>query len=539
MRMYFFMLTVLIMIRKTIFLNWLDKHVLFNKNFISKSYSSNGKIFRKLDYYELVLNQQCSNGYLQMLYTIAFDFNKDLYSNLDTLTNAIKKWKSQHPFLNCTVLNKDQIDNANKRILFERYFIQVLSDTDEKRLKNVQYLEYKSTKESANENNIWVQLNDLFLNCPIPHENKYLWRLVFIKLNLNRFCLIFNCYHDIGSGKTAHCLTKQLLSIIDSSFNNKSLASVFYKVPDSLETHLYNNNEKIIDDIRLPKEDIELNNKYFKVPKSIHETNQSNSLLNLNGLLVDYENKLPSNLYTHDLPLNVVAEKFKFDKTTTKKLFDKLKSNGVKPTGCFGTIISTSVYKAFKKFDINQSEIIYAASINLNQFLTEKLKPGQMGYYGTRAVNKIESTVLDSVLTSNDLKTFWNVSKIECEKIKKMVDEKRMLEYPKIRKKYIQKMSQFNSNKAEDSFKVHFILSNIGSIENLPENIGGFKILDLYCETTTPKYGVNSHLFIAYLLITADELHVAFEISTALKQDFRRCIIDSVKKNVENILIED
>ena len=172
-----------------------------------------------------------------------------------------------------------------------------------------------------------------------------------------------------------------------------------------------------------------------------------------------------------------------------------------------------------------------------SEFLTEKLKPGQMGYYGTRAVNRIEATDLESILNSNDLETLWNVSKIESEKSMKMISEKRMLEYPKIRKIDIEKMSKIvDSEKGEDSYKVHFILSNIGSIETLPENIGGFKILDLYCETTTPKYGVNSHLFIAYLLITADELHIAFEISTALKREFRKSIIDSVRENVEAIL---
>jgi hypothetical protein len=516
---------------RNILLNRLNKNIIVNH---IKNYS-NGKIYRKLDYYELVLNQQCSNGYLQMLYTIAFDFNKDLYSNLDAVTNAIKIWQSQHPFLNCTVVNKDRVDHVQKRISFERYFVEILTDIDAKRLKNVLYLEYKSTTED--ESNIWIKLNDLFLNYPIPHENVYLWRLIFIKLNKNRFCMIFNCHHDIGSGKTAHCLTKQLFSIIDSIFNNKSLTFEFYDIPASLETHLYNNCEKVIDNIRLPKEDIELNNKLFKLPKSIYEENQSNSILNLNGLLIDYDKNVASNFRTRDMPLNVVAEKFKFDKTITQKLLRKLKSNGVKPTGCFGAIISTAVYKAFKKYEIYQAEIIYAASVNLNQFLTEKLKPGQMGYYGTRAVNRIEATDLESILNSNDLETLWNVSKIESEKSMKMISAKRMLEYPKIRKIDIEKMSKIvDSEKGEDSYKVHFILSNIGSIETLPENIGGFKILDLYCETTTPKYGVNSHLFIAYLLITADELHIAFEISTALKREFRKSIIDSVRENVEAIL---
>ena len=523
----------------------------FNKTLISKtllsSVSKSGKILRKLDSYELVLNEQCSNGYLQILYTIIFDFNKDLYRNLNKLTNAIKRWKSQHPFLNCTVLNKDQTDHLNKKIIFERYFVEILSNNDSKLLKNVQYLEYKQENSSTNadETIIWSKLNDLFLNYPIPIENEYLWRLIFIKLTENRYCLIFNCHHEIASGKTAHCLTKQLLGIINAIYNDKPLTNEFYNtygLPESLETHLYKKNAKIIEEIRLSKEEIELNRLHFIVPKCICEPTQSNTFLDLSGSLFDYEKKSTFGFYKQNMPLNARAEKFKFNKIMTQKLFFELKKKNVKPTACFGTIISAAVHKAFMMFNVKQSEIIYGASVNLNQFLTEYIKNGEMGYYGTRAIHKIETKNFDKILNEDNFDTLWNVSRTEGEKTRRIIHEKRMLEYPQLRKYDIECMSKSKYNpdegNYENSFKVHFILSNIGSIEKLPEFIGNFKILDLYCETTTPNYGINSQLFIAYLLITADELHIAFEINTTLKNEFMKCVIDTVRKSVENILAQ-
>ena len=509
------------------------KRLLGSKIKLVRCYTTvNNQIIRKLGYYETILNEQCSKGYLQMLYTLSFEFNKvDLYSNLNVLTNAIKLWQSQHPFLNCTVLNSDKKDDENQRLSFERYFKRI--ENAEKKLRNVEYLQFKSNSV-LNERDALVRLNDLFLNCPIPIEIEYLWRLIFIRFQPHKYCLIFNCTHDIGSGKTAHCLTKQLLKIIDALINQKQItADIFkvYPVPKTIETLLYDNNEKLIDDIKLQKDDVELNNRFFKAPESILETTQP--MLQLDGMLLNYED---NSLYPVNKLLNSRAVKFKLDKLTTKKLLDKFKMHSVKPTGCFGTIISTATYKALKEYKIDQTEIVYASSVNLNQFLKDKLEPGQMGYYGTRDVHKIEADSLEKVLNGKEFDDLWMVSKLESEKIFRNIKEKRIFEFPKLRKADLEKMSKSKEKRDFNEYKLHFILSNIGSIETLPEFIGDFKILDLYCETTTPKFGINSQLFIAYLLMTADELHIAFEMSTALKSQFNNCIVDNVKETINRIL---
>ena len=487
------------------------KVVLNSRHFsnVSKPTRCNESILRQLGPTEQLLNKLSSKGLNQIVYTIAIESKIDLYANVDLLRSSILVWKRQHPFLDCTILNEDQniyfvkVKNAeflnNVEFLNFTPFYRLQPDI---RAEFALYRKLKNLPE-VDDYAVWSKLHDVFIHNPISTSiNEYLWKLLFIKLDHKHYCTVFTSYHEIAGGWSFHSLMRQLLKIIHAKYNDEPLTSDFHlmhQVPKPLETYYTNVNQVV-------------EKHAFIVPESAMQKELQS--ISLDGVLCNYKNN--SEFYPSETTIKKQTVKFKLNKKMSKNFFEICNSNESKPASVFAVIVSVALQKAFKEIDASQSEIFYALSVNLNQFLKDKIHADAMGYYDTEFINKIHSESIDKALKDGKLvnnAALWELSKIETGK-----------NLEKRQKILLESKKQ----------PVHFRLTNLGAVQSFPETIGSFKILDFQSGTTTSKFDMNLQLFTVYLYNTADELHVSFEVYT--KPDFTKCFIDFIKETVYKIV---
>lgn len=498
-----------------------------------KTDNQNREILRKLGYSEIYYNNSCVNGNLQVLYSFLITSKHDLYLNRDRINHAINHWQQQHPFLQCGISYKDEYDDLNKKINFNRYFVKL----DNEALENVEFLYLKQQVETEDKKQSFTKLNELFLNSPIPFQSEILWRLVFVKLSNEHYCVFFQHYHEICGGVGGTRLMKQLLTIIDNNLEGKEVECINkLPVPKALENLLYDDNEAIIDSVKIPQEDYEIFSKSFILTENILENITLN--FEMNGQLFNF---IDNSLSVYSLKTYKLFEKadyFKLNKIQTQEFLKKCKMNNAKPNGAFASIIALALCKTFKTYYVKYNDINYGSIINLNQFLTQFVDINSMGQYPSRVVFNINADLIESAFDSDNsikLNSLWLIAKNETSKLRKIIDEKRMFEYPKLRKNDIQKVLQIPQSEPQKclSFNSYFFISNFGALVSIPEYIGNLKIIDHRLHTSTFSEEIPI-LFPLYVSMVNDCICFSFQLNTKFKIDFFECYI----KNVQDIFFK-
>ena len=492
----------------------------FNKSTSIKEAS----LLRKLNSNESFYNEICSKGFNQVVNTITIDSNIDLYSNLTLLKTGIKLWKLQHPFLNSTVSSEEN----------GKYFIKV---KNVEFLNNIEFLSYKPFYELNDEVNAVYNLynkvknvfdksnkqidtreicnviHNIFINTPVPPKNEYLWKLLFIKLDLTRYCVVFVSHTEITNQSISYSLMKQLFNIIDATYSNKPLTSEF---------HLIHQIPKPLDNFQ-SKNDFDL--KVYNPDESILETKIKKVFIN--GVISDNNDIFyPS----HDKLLNLKGEKLRFNKKLTEFFFQNCKLYNAEPASSFAILMSIALQQAFKKFAKAQTEIVYTLTVNLNKL---SISHETMGNYDAQIIEKID---VEAVNRDFEKSRFWKLASEETLKNDNNFSQMKLFDYSNLEQVDLDKFFNSYETNNSKSFNFHFSISNFGSIQNFPDSIGNFKITDLQSGRTASKYGVRSNLFSIYLLNIDEELNVNFDVYTALKQEFAKCVIDTFEENFKKLL---
>jgi hypothetical protein len=456
----------------------------------------NSKILRKLGAAEVVYDYELKLKGCVLPFTMILSSEIDLFAQKSLIDDSLRKWKELHPFLNAKIVNLDSENpNDENRFSQERYF--ALMDPElSNNLENISYLrlESNSNKELSNQKIINL-LHERELNIkPVNSKTGPLWRLGIYELErAKQYTLILNIHHAIVDGRNALAIMEQLVNLIDKAINNdqSSIRYESYEISSSIEEKLFNNDEKLIKDVKPAYSEFEPSPD-SKIPAFLAPNKESPH----NNLVYEVKFTYLFEKANRNQPL-VLSRKdkdsewfsafttFSFDKVD--KLTSKCRKFGAKLTGCLNLVSALATMHLYKshseKIDSSLYEKVnYHYLVNLRPFLgLDNLK---MGYWPVVQNGKL-STENKKLDLGNDQwyrREFWDLVKYESDLIHTRLSNEEHIESAKLDAQLLDLINDKNF-KFEQGGSVHFALSNLGPFK--PVETKSLHIKEFYYNTST------------------------------------------------------
>jgi hypothetical protein len=346
---------------------------------------------RKLDNIEKLVNRRHTAQ--NFISTFRVGSKVDLFENgLNTLKNAIRKWKNMHKFLRANVVCLDAQKDEFAYSIDE-------NSTANVDLTNVHFVRFKSDNKERIDELIEQFEVLLFEKCHTVdlieferHPDDLLWRLIFIEYPSSdkefpfSYEILTQYHHMISDGSCCYINFVQLLNAIDSEFGNRT----YEEIEKLRDRDVYAGSEKYFQEkepkfapyLGLPK----LPRPSFVDPNRAKSTSYKEPELisDLKKIeIVNVESNTPfvsvEELLEISKSSNVRYRRFVIERDVTKKLMEKCKREQVKLTTCINLVECLALRKMYERYgEKSLDNIVSYIAVNLRPFLG--VDADNMGY---------------------------------------------------------------------------------------------------------------------------------------------------------------
>jgi hypothetical protein len=453
-------------------------------------------IIRKLGPSELVYEHEMKDRGMLLPFSVLFSSKNKLFHYKKKIEVAFNAWKHAHPLLRAKIMVKP--DPMHADFSRDRYFVYASKEKINS-MDNVKYLRVRDGN--------WQQFHQRELNTePVDSQNGLLWRISFIEMQNNQYCLIFTCHHSILDGLNATLVLQHLFTLIEKSITKERIEQKLIPIHVSMEEKLFKNNQnelkalKLNHDYHVPPND--------KIPKEFKKTRDAETCA---------QDRTKFKCFTLE------ASEF-------HKLYLNAKANGVKIAGCLNIVCALAVLDLYKEHNVDghlTNKIYFHMLANLRRLL--KMDNLTMGFWAVVMSSFLDAEPIKNKKLDKEFlaKNFWSLAKKESDSIHKRIDENEWYQNAKLSNLLLDLMEM--GVKFENGSS-HFCMSNLGRVPM--NNLSLFKVTDIFFSVSVNENRWSAVCYHGVCTIE-DKLCWSLCYNSRLFDD---CIIDSLIDKIGFIL---